>query len=78
MGTRERFYISETIDCFQELNFGVVNNIPVELEVINPVEYGIDKGQNFHTVRIVIDKALFTEIAKSWLKNLEEEQAYDT
>ena len=68
MSMRERFYQTDVIDAFQTLSFENSNNNPVEIEITNPSEYAIAKGENHHSVRLVIDKDEFTKIAEAWLK----------
>ena len=69
MRTRECFYHTDDIEAFQVLSFNDENTNPVEIEIQSPVEYEVNKGRNFHSIRIFIDKDEFTQLARQWLKS---------
>jgi len=67
MSNRDKFYSSDKVDAFQVLSFNDENTNPVEIEIHNPDEYEVNKGMNFHSVRITLDKEEFTQLAINWL-----------
>ncbi len=67
MSNRDKFYSSDKVEAFQVLSFNDENTNPVEIKIQYPDEYEVNKGMNFHSVRITLDKE-FTQLAINWLK----------